>query len=182
MVAISCQALTWTLVRLQPLEHQLYFAKTPILDLREQTFYQDTNLGLRSTNSQGLQSFLFLRHQPQGLQSNLTSEAPASRTPIQFHFWDTSLKDSNPISLLKHQPQGLLSFSLLRHQPQRFQSFCSQNSSLLSSIYLQLHCSLQTTVSMTTMSSLEVVFPILHTAHTECLVPFMTSDNVFTQL
>ena len=96
MVAISFQAPTWTLVRLQPLEHQLYFANTPILDLREQTFCQDTNLGLKSTNSQGLQSFLFLRHQPQGLQSNLTSEAPASRTPIQSHFWGTSLKDSYP--------------------------------------------------------------------------------------
>ena len=37
MVAISCQAPTWTLVRLQPPEHQLYFAKTPILDLGAQT-------------------------------------------------------------------------------------------------------------------------------------------------
>ena len=33
MVTIGCQAPTWTLVRLQPPEHQLYFAKTPILDL-----------------------------------------------------------------------------------------------------------------------------------------------------
>ena len=96
-------------------------------------FFQDTNLGLRSTNSQGIQSFLLLRHQPQGPQSYL---------------------------LLRRQPQGLLSFLLLRHQPLWFQPslvkacliviFCSQNSSLLSSIYLQLHCSLQTTVSMTT--------------------------------
>ena len=145
-------------MRLQPPEHQLYFAKTPILDLGAPTpkdynqlpssnlnfgeaptskaptlFCQDTNLGLRSTNSQGLQSFLLLRHQPQGLLSFL---------------------------LLRNQPQGLLSFLLLRHQPQGLQSFllvkihlivlfCSQNSSLLSSVYLQLHCSLQTTISMT---------------------------------
>ena len=94
-------------MRLQRPEHQLYFAKTPILDLGTPTpkdynqlpssnldfseaptskaptlFCQDTNLGLRSTNSQGLQSCLVLRLQPLGLQSNLTSEAPASRTPI----------------------------------------------------------------------------------------------------
>ena len=47
----SCQAPTWTSVRLQPPKHQLCFAKTPILDFR-------------STNSQGLQSCSVLRLQP----------------------------------------------------------------------------------------------------------------------
>ena len=54
----SCQAPTWTSVRLQPPEHQLYFTKTPILDFR-------------STNSQGLQSCSVMRLQPLGLQPNL---------------------------------------------------------------------------------------------------------------
>lgn len=47
----SCQAPTWTSVRLQTPEHQLCFAKTPILDFR-------------STNSQGFQSCSVLRLQP----------------------------------------------------------------------------------------------------------------------
>ena len=33
MVAINCQAPTWTFVRLQPLENQLCFAKAIVLDL-----------------------------------------------------------------------------------------------------------------------------------------------------
>ena len=33
MVAISCQAPNWTLMRLQPPEHQLYFAKAIVLHL-----------------------------------------------------------------------------------------------------------------------------------------------------
>ena len=37
MVAISCQAPTWTFVRLQPLEHQLSFAKAIVLHLGAST-------------------------------------------------------------------------------------------------------------------------------------------------
>ena len=37
MVAISCQAPTWTFVRLHPRKLQLYFTKAPVLDLGEPT-------------------------------------------------------------------------------------------------------------------------------------------------
>ena len=74
MVPICCQALTWTFVRLQPLEHQLCFVKAPTLDL-----------GAPIPRTPIL---LVPRHQPQGLQPSLVKAptldigAPTPRTPI----------------------------------------------------------------------------------------------------
>ena len=127
MVPICCQAPTWTFVRLQPPEHQLYFVKVQTLDLGAPTF-RTPSLPVLRHQPQGHQSFQFLRHQ-------------------SFKF-------------LRHQPQGNQSFQLLRHQPQGLRPnlvkaclivmFCFQNFSLLSSVYLQLHCSLHATTSMET--------------------------------
>ena len=96
-------------MRLQPPEHQLCFAKTPILDFRSTNsqglqscsvvrlqppehqlcFAKTPILDFRSTNSQGLQSCSVLRLQPLGLQPNLG-----------IHWYAATLCSAEVLSLL----------------------------------------------------------------------------------
>lgn len=147
MVTISCQAPTSTLVRLQPPENQLYFSKTPILDLGALTpkdFNPSYFWGINPKDSNP--SYFWGTSPKKSYPSWFWGTSPKDSYPSCF--WGTNPKDSNPVKAL---------FIIM---------FYSQNSSLLSSIYLQIHCSLQTTVSMTTLSSYGWLFIALHTTHT----------------
>ena len=83
MVAISCQAPTWTFVRLQPLELQLHFTKAPILDLRAPTPKDINPSSSWDTSSKDTYPSYF------------GGTNPKDSNPS--YFWGTNPKSSDPI-------------------------------------------------------------------------------------
>ena len=132
MILICFQAPTWIFVRLQPPEHKLCFFKAPTLDIGAPT--PRTPI------------IPVLRHQPQGLQPSTANCLDLFCQGTNFGYRSTNSKDTNPSNFWGTNPKGsdpLVKACLIV-------MFCSQNSSLLNSVCLQLHCSLHATASTAT--------------------------------